>query len=52
MKAALLARVSTEEQVEGYSLDAQRRGIQHARPRAWLDNLQRIHRRRKISTHR
>jgi DNA invertase Pin-like site-specific DNA recombinase len=27
MKAALLARVSTEEQVEGYSLDAQRRAF-------------------------
>ena len=27
LRAALLARVSTEEQVEGYSLDAQRRAF-------------------------
>ena len=28
MRAALYARVSTEEQVEGYSIDAQRRAFQ------------------------
>lgn len=28
MNAALYARVSTEEQVEGYSIDAQRRAFQ------------------------
>ena len=28
MKAALYARVSSEEQVEGYSIDAQRRAFQ------------------------
>jgi len=27
MRAALYARVSTEEQVEGYSIDAQRQGL-------------------------
>ncbi len=37
MRAALYARVSTEEQVEGYSIDAQRRAF-HAlvQGRDWL----------------
>lgn len=33
MKAALYARVSSEEQVEGYSIDAQRRA------KAFLPNI-------------
>jgi site-specific DNA recombinase len=36
MKAALYARVSTEEQVEGYSIDAQRRAFQtFAKDKQW-----------------
>ena len=37
MRAALYARVSTEEQVEGYSIDAQRRAFQTlVRGRDWI----------------
>ena len=37
MKAALLARVSDEEQVEGYSLDAQRRAFRdYAKGQGWI----------------
>ena len=36
MRAALLARVSKEEQVQGYSLDAQRRAFRNlVRERNW-----------------
>ena len=36
MKAALYARVSDEEQVEGYSLDAQRRAFRdYAKGQGW-----------------
>ena len=37
MKAALYARVSSEEQVEGYSIDAQRRAFQsHCKEKGWI----------------
>lgn len=37
MRAALYARVSTEEQTEGYSIDAQRRAFQtFCRGRGWI----------------
>ncbi len=37
MKAALYARVSTEEQVEGYSINAQRRAFETlAQCRDWI----------------
>src|SRR5437762_1504122 len=37
MRAALYARVSTEEQVEGYSLDAQRRAFKElCQSKSWI----------------
>ncbi len=39
MRAALYARVSSEEQVEGYSIDAQRRAFrQFCETRQWVPN--------------
>ena len=38
VRAALYARVSTEEQVEGYSLDAQKRAFHALVEGPWVDH--------------